>query len=57
MKIFEPIKIKSVGFQSRIVMAPMVPFGLPEGRGGMVSDKVVQHYLQRMSREMGLMIS
>lgn len=57
MKIFEPIKIKCVVFQNRIVMAPMVPFGLPINQDGTMGKELLNHYLQRTSNSMGLMIS
>ena len=46
MKIFEPIKIKNVLFPNRVVMAPMVPFGMPELPGGVMSDTLLRHYLE-----------
>lgn len=55
--IFEAIKIKNVEFKNRIVMAPMVPFSLPSGKEGIISDEVHHYYMQRASGGMGLMIS
>lgn len=57
MKIFEPIKIKNVQFQNRVVMAPMVPFGMPELPDGRMCDTMLQHYLDRAPNGMGLMIT
>jgi len=57
MKIFEPIKIKNVLFQNRVVMAPMVPFGMPELPGGVMCDTLLRHYLDRAPNGIGLMIT
>ena len=57
MKIFDSIKIKNLIFKNRIVMAPMVPFGLPINSDGTMGKELINHYLQRVSNEMGLMIS
>lgn len=57
MKIFEPIKIKNVLFQNRVVMAPMVPFGMQERPDGVMSDTLLRHYLDRSANGMGLMIT
>lgn len=56
MKIFEPIQVKKVVFQNRIVMAPMVPFGIPEPFDGVISDELLEHYLSRADNDMGLLI-
>ncbi len=56
MKILNSIKIKNVDFKNRIVMSPMVPFGLPPCRDGIMGDELLHHYLQRASSGMGLMI-
>ncbi len=56
MKIFEPIQVKKVVFQNRIVMAPMVPFGIPERSDGVISDELLEHYLSRADNDMGLLI-
>jgi NADH:flavin oxidoreductases, Old Yellow Enzyme family len=56
MKIFEPINIKAVQFQNRVVMAPMVPFGMPQLPTGAMSDAVLRHYFDRAANGMGLMI-
>jgi 2,4-dienoyl-CoA reductase-like NADH-dependent reductase (Old Yellow Enzyme family) len=56
VKILNSIKIKNVDFKNRIVMSPMVPFGLPPCRDGIMGDELLHHYLQRVSSGMGLMI-
>ena len=56
MKIMEPFQIKALSFQNRVVMAPMVPFGLEEAEGGAMSGEVLRHYLDRSANPMGLMI-
>lgn len=56
MKILNSIKIKNIDFKNRIVMSPMVPFGLPPCRDGIMGDELLHHYLQRVSSGMGLMI-
>ena len=55
MKIFEPITIKNIEFKNRVVMAPMVAFGLSTGDGTMGMD-LIQHYLKRAGAGIGLMI-
>ncbi len=57
MGIMEPYKIKNVLFQNRVVMAPMVPFGMPQLPSGVMSNTLKQHYLDRAKNGMGLMIS
>lgn len=57
MKIFEPIRIKNVPFYNRVVMAPMVPFGMPQLATGVMSDTLLRHYLDRAANGMGLMIT
>lgn len=57
MKIFESIRIKNVPFQNRVVMAPMVPFGMPELPTGVMSDTLLRHYLDRAANGLGLMIT
>jgi 2,4-dienoyl-CoA reductase-like NADH-dependent reductase (Old Yellow Enzyme family) len=56
MKILEPFQIKGIAFRNRVVMAPMVPFGLEEAEGGAMSGEVLRHYLDRAPGGMGLMI-
>ncbi len=57
MKIFEPMKVKNILFQNRVVMASMVPFGMPELESGVMSDTLLRHYLDRAPNGMGLMIT
>jgi len=54
--IFSPIQVKNVHFINRIVMAPMVRFGFPS-RNGIMGEKLLQDYVGRADKEMGLMIS
>lgn len=56
MKIFKPLQVKNVVFQNRIVIAPMVPFGIPERSDGVFSDELLEHYLSRAENDMGLLI-
>ena len=55
-KILEPIKVKNVTFQNRVVRAPMVNFGAPQNEDGTMSAELLQHYIRRASTGMGLMI-
>jgi 2,4-dienoyl-CoA reductase-like NADH-dependent reductase (Old Yellow Enzyme family) len=52
MGIMEPYKIKNVLFQNRVVMAPMVPFGMPQLPSGVMSNTLKQHYLDRAKNGM-----
>ena len=54
--IFSPIQVKSIQFTNRIVMAPMVRFGLPS-RNGIMGEKMLQDYLGRADKGIGLIIS
>ena len=54
--IFSPIQVKNVYFTNRIVMAPMVRFGLPS-ENGVMGEKLLQDYLVRADKGIGLMIS
>lgn len=56
MKAMESFQIKGVTFQNRVVMAPMVPFGLKQAEDGAMSDEGLLHYFERMPNRMGLMI-
>ena len=56
MRIMEPFQIKRVAFPNRVVMAPMVPFGLEQAEGGALSGEGFLHYQRRFSNGMGLMI-
>ncbi|MGB9978916.1 NADH:flavin oxidoreductase [Methanobacterium sp.] len=54
--IMGPIKVKNVDFKNRVVMAPMVVFGLTS-ENGVMEPKLVDHYLKRAGTCIGLMIS
>lgn len=54
--IMSPIKVKNVDFKNRVVMAPMVIFGLTS-ENGVMEPKLVEHYLKRADTGIGLMIS
>jgi len=54
--IMGSIKVKNVDFKNRVVMAPMVIFGLTS-KNGVMGPKLVDHYLKRANNGMGLMIS
>ncbi|WP_337955808.1 oxidoreductase [Clostridium luticellarii] len=54
--IFSPIRVKNVNFINRIVMAPMVRFGYPS-KNGIMGEKLLQDYLGRSDKGIGLMIS
>ena len=54
--IRSPIKVKNVDFKNRVVMAPMVIFGLTS-ENGVMEPKLVDHYLKRANTGIGLMIS
>lgn len=56
MKILNSIKIKNVDFKNRIVMSPMVPFGLQPCIDGVMRDELLHHYLQRASNGMRIII-
>ncbi len=51
-----PIKVKNVDFKNRVVMAPMVRFGLTS-EDGVMGQRLMDHYLRRAVTGMGLMIS
>lgn len=51
-----PIKIKNVTFKNRVVMAPMVRFGL-SAENGIMGQKLVDHYKKRANTGIGLMIT
>ena len=57
MKILEPIKIKEVALKSRVVLAPMVPFGIKEGKGYSLGEEVLRYYRDRVHGDLGLVIS
>ena len=54
--IMSPTKVKNLDFKNRVVMAPMVIFGLTS-KDGVMEPKLVDHYLKRANNGMGLMIS
>ena len=54
--IMGPIKVKNVDFKNRVVMAPMVIFGLTS-ENGVMEPELVDHYLKRADTGIGLMIS
>lgn len=51
-----PIKVKGVDFKNRVVMAPMVRFGL-KSQNGVMEPRLIDHYLKRANTGIGLMIS
>ncbi|TCL77041.1 2,4-dienoyl-CoA reductase-like NADH-dependent reductase (Old Yellow Enzyme family) [Hydrogenispora ethanolica] len=54
--IFSPIQVKNIHFANRVVMAPMVRFGYPS-KNGIMGEKLLQDYLGRSDKGIGLMIS
>jgi 2,4-dienoyl-CoA reductase-like NADH-dependent reductase (Old Yellow Enzyme family) len=54
--IFSPLEVKNITFPNRIVMAPMVRFGLPS-HDGVMGDKLMHDYLSRADKGIGLIIS
>ena len=56
MEIFKSVRIKNVEFKNRVVMAPMVLFGLPLNETGIVSEELLQHYLRKADTGIGLII-
>lgn len=56
MKILEPIKIKNIHFKNRVVMAPMVVFGLPKTENGHMGPDLLLHYFNRAGTGIGLII-
>ena len=53
--IFTPLQIGSIQLENRIVLPPMVTFGL-SGADGMVTRDVVRHYARRACGGVGLLI-
>ncbi|MGI6175951.1 MAG: NADH:flavin oxidoreductase [Christensenellales bacterium] len=51
-----PYSLKQIRFKNRIAMAPMLPFGWPQ-KNGVMSDRVIQHYLRHADVQIGLLIS
>lgn len=56
LKIFSPIQVKNISFRNRIVMAPIVRFGLPSAEG-IMGEKLMHDYLSRADKKIGLVIS
>ena len=56
MKVLSPYSIKNVHFSNRVVMAPMVPFGL-EAHQGIMSEELLEYYFMRIKTGIGLVIS
>ncbi|WML37643.1 NADH:flavin oxidoreductase [Clostridium sp. OS1-26] len=56
MEILNPIKVKNIRFKNKVVMAPMVPFGL-QSNDGIMEEEMLQHYLKRADTGIGLIIS
>lgn len=56
MQILNPFKIKSLCFQNRVVMAPMVPFGIAQLPSEEMSEELVRYYMDRAENRMGLLI-
>ncbi|NNU77641.1 NADH:flavin oxidoreductase [Clostridium estertheticum] len=54
--IFSSFQVKNVSFSNRIVMAPLVRFGLPSYEGSM-GEKLMNDYLSRADKKIGLIIS
>jgi 2,4-dienoyl-CoA reductase-like NADH-dependent reductase (Old Yellow Enzyme family) len=50
--ILDPIQVKNIHFVNRVVMAPMVRFGLPS-ENGIMGDKLLQDYLGRADKGIG----
>ncbi len=57
VRIWEKFQLGNVTFQSRIVMAPMVPFGITQEENGALSEAGIRHYTVRAQEGLGLMIS
>lgn len=57
MKLYEPIKIRNVTFPSRIVMAPMCPFGVEAGEDESLGEEILAYYERRLQGKLGLLIT
>lgn len=57
MKLFEPFQIKYVSFANRIVIAPMVPFGLARLTNFTITEELMAHYGLLASNGAGLLIT
>ena len=56
MEILNPIRVKNIQFKNRVVMEPMVPFGL-KSEAGVMGEEMLEHYLKRADTGIGLIIS
>ncbi|WP_033166278.1 NADH:flavin oxidoreductase [Clostridium sp. KNHs205] len=56
LKVYNSLQIKNIVLKNRIVMAPMVRFGYT-GQQGIMSEKLLQHYLNYADKGIGLIIS
>ncbi|MDF2631798.1 MAG: oxidase [Caproiciproducens sp.] len=56
MQIFKSIRVKDVEFKNRVVMAPMVLFGLPSSEAGIMGEEILKHYLGKADTGIGLII-
>lgn len=57
MKLYEPVKVKNLTFKSRIVMPPMVPFGVPGGEDTTLGENILAYYAKRIHGPLGLVIT
>ncbi len=54
-KLFEPIEIGKVRVKNRIAMSPMLPLGVY--RDGVLTDRVIDYYVERARGGVGLIIA
>jgi len=54
-KLFEPIEIGKVHVKNRIAMSPMLPLGIY--RDGMITDRIIDYYIERAKGGVGLVIA
>lgn len=57
MKLFNPFLIKNVAFDNRIVIAPMVPFGIARLSNFAMSNPLLTHYSQLARNAAGLLVT
>lgn len=57
MKLYEPITVKNVTFKSRIVMAPMCPFGVEAGEDESLGEEILAYYGRRLKGRLGLLVT
>jgi len=57
MRIYEPFRIKNVEFQNRVAIAPMCPFGVEDGPGESLGEKIIDYYRKRLETKPGLVIT